>query len=231
MDRVGVIQVLSRIARKPAADIHDHASLASLGLSTSLGLSLLRSNLEGSSGTRLGPFVPQLEVGELVTLVNGAASVANGAIAASDLGNALVPAATAPPSDAVMLEESHVELGLGLGLDMQDVEAMPVASDYRSHEFYRTHFHPSELATAMLRPDPREHLCGVFCAKEAAKKSHPELLDLHMEAFIVTHAASGRPSLRLAEGQPLAQRFRFTLSISHARGMAVAACITRWRVP
>jgi holo-[acyl-carrier protein] synthase len=219
MERAAVVQVLTRISRKTPSDILDHLSLASLGVSTSLGLSLLRSGLEAASGRRLSSLAPQLKVGELVGLVNGTAN---------DLEASARTSSVASNGDITLPAGTPEELGLGLGLDIQDLESMPVASDYRTHEFYRTHFQPAELATALLRPDPRMHLCGVFCAKEAAKKSHPELLELRMEAFVVTHAASGRPALQLIASEPLAKRFRFMLSISHARGFAVAACITRW---
>jgi holo-[acyl-carrier protein] synthase len=223
MDRAAVIQVLSRISRKPAAEILDHVSLASLGLSTSLGLSLLRTNLESAGGGRLSPLAPQLQVGGLVALVDGARTE-RPAIASPGTG----PAPTALIVAASPAERIDTEWALGLGIDLQDVESMPVTSDYRAHEFYRTHFDPTELATAALRADPRLHLCGVFCAKEAAKKSHPDLLDLRMEELCVTHAVSGGPLL-VVKSASLAQRFRFTLSITHTRGFAMAACITRWK--
>ena len=85
-----------------------------------------------------------------------------------------------------------------MGLDIQDVASMPVTDDYRADAFYSSAFSAAEIATALLRADPRVHLCGIFCAKEAAKKSNPSLLNEPMSAFAVAHDAQGKPLLSLA---------------------------------
>lgn len=234
MDRVAVVAALARIARKPAADIPDQAMLAGLGVSSSLGLSLLRSRLESASGRTLEPLSGNMRVGDLVTmLANGTEPRVPGvaqASAASQVGTAL--AATqgeALPANGRADGESLPWRGaIGLGLDIQDVESMPVTNDYRSHEFYRSHFAPGEIATALLRPDARLHLCGIFCAKEAAKKSHPLLLEMRMSDFVVTHAPDGKPLLTLSDDAALPCHFQFIISISHTPTFAAAACITTW---
>ena len=107
-------------------------------------------------------------------------------------------------------------------MDIQDIASLPVTTDYRAHEFYISHFAPEEIATALLRPDPRAHLCGVFCAKEAAKKSHPDLLNLRMTDFFVSHDPTGRPALHLVDNH----RLKFLLSITHTAEFAAATCLT-----
>ena len=53
---------------------------------------------------------------------------------------------------------------------MQEIAALPVTADYWDHEFYRETFEPSEIAYAVVQSDPRTHLAGFWCAKEALRK-------------------------------------------------------------
>jgi len=222
MDRALVVGALAQIARKPAAEIADHLLLASLGVGSSLGLSLLRSRLETASGKSLEPLSGTMRVGDLVTLLaNGAGPPA---IAQPTVGSPAAAPEGAPQSGSPLWRSEF-----GLGLDIQDVDSLPATSDYRSHEFYQSHFSASEIATALLRPDARLHLCGIFCAKEAGKKSHPLLLETRMSAFAVTHEASGKPLLTLNDDERrLPYCFQFMVSISHTTKFAAAACITTW---
>jgi holo-[acyl-carrier protein] synthase len=113
-------------------------------------------------------------------------------------------------------------------MDMQEIEYLPLAHDYHAHEFYAAHFAPPEISTSILRPNPRAHLCGIFCAKEAAKKSHPMLLNVRMSDFIINHNAAGRPLLNLAASVITEINFQFLLSITHTQQFAAATCLTFW---
>jgi holo-[acyl-carrier protein] synthase len=234
MDRAEVIAAIAKVARKPAAEIADHMHLSSLGVSSSLGLSLLRSQLERSTGSTLGSLSSTMRVdGLLAMLASRPAGSGSGNGATHPPGVRplqVVPVPAAGKSDVAVSQGALQWSGeIALGLDIQDVEAMPATTDYRAHEFYRSHFSPAEIATALLRPDARLHLCGIFCAKEAAKKSHPTLLELRMSAFAVQHTPAGKPVLTLSEDEPLPYRYQFDVSISHTAKFAAAACITRWR--
>jgi holo-[acyl-carrier protein] synthase len=110
-------------------------------------------------------------------------------------------------------------------MDMQEIASFPLADDLREHPFYAGNFTPQELATAVLRPNPRAHLCGLFCAKEAAKKSHPALLDVRMADLAVLPDATGRPVLRVADGVAGAAGLRFLVSITHTDAVAAATCV------
>jgi len=115
---------------------------------------------------------------------------------------------------------------VGLGMDMQEIATFPAADDFREHPFYAGAFTPQELATAVLRPNPRAHLCGLFCAKEAAKKSHPALLDVRMSDLCVLPDEAGRPVLRVADGAAAVVGLRFLVSITHTDTVAAATCVT-----
>jgi holo-[acyl-carrier protein] synthase len=227
MDKEAILAALSKISKKKQEHLQPHLSLASLGVSSSFGLSALRSLLEAQSNVKLPPFNANLRVGDFIALLSGAEPAA-----ARDS-----PSQSNPPtignnfhSPANGFEVSLLG-AIGLGIDMQNVASLPIATDYRTHEFYVAHFTPEEIATSVLRPDPRAHLCGVFCAKEAAKKSRHDLLNLRMTDFYVTHDSSGRPALHLAAHHHLRTRFQFLLSITHTAEYAAAACLTLARGP
>jgi len=209
-----VISAIARMTRQPPEAVRGHLSLGSIGLSRSFGLGALRSQLESRLGRRIGTLSAMMTVAELQRML-GAGGEAS-AVDEPPINPPVAPRA----SDAPALER------IGLGMDIQELAVMPITSDYRGHEFYSAHFHPSEIATAQLRHDPRSHLCGVFCAKEAAKKSHSDLLPLRMLDFLVSHDGDGRPQLQLATAQPT--RFRFLLTITHTAQFSAATCLTLW---
>jgi holo-[acyl-carrier protein] synthase len=225
MDGNEVLSVLSLMSRKKPDTIQRHSSLGTLGISSSFGISALRSRLEATSKVSLPILSQQTTVEELITLV------------AIDQPHQENPVSKAIEADSIpdtqnqsesLLLRGAVSGNMGLGMDMQEIESLPVAGDYRSHDFYASHFLPSEIATAMLRSDSRATLCGIFCAKEAAKKSHSDLLNLRMSEIIVEHEPSGRPTMRLDESCSFFRRFQFTISITHTSQFAAATCITTW---
>jgi len=118
---------------------------------------------------------------------------------------------------------------LGHGIDIEEIEALPQwRQDPAANAFYSSHFTPGELKTAEARPDPRAHLCGIWCAKEAVKKSDPALLTLDFRDIQVTNDAAGRPCVRF-ERQEVEARFVTVVSISHSRSFAVGSAITLLR--
>jgi holo-[acyl-carrier protein] synthase len=221
MTNEDVVITLSKVSRKKPQDIQPHLSLASLGLSSSFGLSAVRSLLEAGGSGKLPPLGMRMTVGQVIDLATGNGPSAEPAPKAAEV---LV---TSPPTQESSASPGGISInGMGLGMDMQEIASLPLAGDYRSDTFYAGHFHPSEIATAILRPDVRSHLCGIFCAKEAAKKSHPALLNLRMTELLVTHDPAGRPTLQLMDGDAVGASFAFLLSITHTEHYAAATCLT-----
>ncbi|NTW83798.1 MAG: 4'-phosphopantetheinyl transferase superfamily protein [Chlorobiaceae bacterium] len=225
MDSDTIISILSKFSRKQPEEIKGELSLGSLGLSASIGLSMLRSRLEAVSRKKIPPVDTKMTVNGLITLLTDGAT---DSLLDGDRG---ISVRTEPsPSQkrsgpaSLLSSERHISLGM----DVQETESLPVADDYRMHEFYTSHFLSSEIASAMLRRDPRAHLCGIFCAKEAAKKSHSGLLNKRMTDFIVSHDAHGRPMLDLLEPLQTDVPFQFILSITHTSQFSAAACLTLW---
>jgi phosphopantetheinyl transferase (holo-ACP synthase) len=103
----------------------------------------------------------------------------------------------------------------GIGIDIEEVAALPVADDYREHVFYRENFAAEELAYCIRQADVRAALCGTWAAKEAAIKAGLFPGDAGgLRHVAIARDGLGRPSV--AGGQ---------LSISHTAGTAVAVCL------
>lgn len=212
------------MTRKRPEDIQPHLSLGSLGISSSFGLSALRSLIEADIGRRLPPLRVSMQVGELDVL----ATNDNAPVTIESPRSPVIPSGGMGLRTTPRTPTYDAPTKFGLGMDMQEISTLPVTDDFRTHSFYSSHFSPEEIATALLRQDPRSHLCGVFCAKEAAKKSHPKLLNLRMDDLCVTHTKVGQPLLRLSDGVALQNDFRFNLSITHTAHVAAATCLTTW---
>lgn len=194
-----VLETIAKVSRRPLGDTTEHSALSEFGLSESLGLTLLRSALERSSGKKLPPLTWKLSVKDLRALL------------------ALPQATETAPSPV------PVVTGPSVGIDIQELSALPDTTQFRSDETYLTLFSEAEIATAYLRPDPRLHLCGIFCVKEAVKKSHPALVNLKPLEIRVFHE-SGRPQVEILPST-LASVFQFQVSISHSQHYATAAVL------
>ena len=59
----------------------------------------------------------------------------------------------------------------GLGLEIENIAALPDAEDYALHEFYRAHFTPSEIAYCNKQPAVKAAFQGLLAAKRAIVKS------------------------------------------------------------
>jgi len=232
MDRTAVVAAICRMTRRKPGDVQGHLSLATAGLSSSFGLTALRSVLESQGCGRLPALSPTMTVDALVDLVAGKPPAADAPSAAAQASPAAPSQAASPSSARGAIRPAAPRPAaaaaatvIGLGMDLQEIASFPLADDLREHPFYAGNFTPQELATAVLRPNPRAHLCGLFCAKEAAKKSHPALLDARMADLAVLPDETGRPVLRVADGVAGAAGLRFLVSITHTDAMAAATCV------
>lgn len=126
---------------------------------------------------------------------------------------------SAPPPANNLLE------GLQIGFDIQDITALPLADDYWDHEFYRQNFDKSEIAYAVVKPEPRTHLAGFWCAKEALRKCDPAFASVAFATTAVMHDAVGKPCL-LSVSPAARVRLPHALSISHSGQIASAVVVS-----
>jgi len=102
-----------------------------------------------------------------------------------------------------------------IGIDVEDITALPRTDDFRKDTFYTGNFTPAEIAYCILQPDPYASFAGLFSVKEAIVKADGRLRARAFNTIGITHGP---------EGQPLFQGFQ--LSISHAGGVAIAVAVS-----
>lgn len=126
------------------------------------------------------------------------------------------PAAFTAPGD-VKATNNYVstnEAGYSVGIDIEQVAAMPGTNDFRESEFYKMNFSSSEIAYCILQPDPYASFAGLFAAKEAIVKANNTNGKKPFNAIVIDHQANGRPTYS-----------GFYLSISHTGDLAVAVAL------
>jgi phosphopantetheine--protein transferase-like protein len=201
----GMIATMLMVA---PAEMQDGSSLAALN--TSLGSARLRLGLK-----RLGLALPAgaapATFGGLLAALEG-----NGvAVATEKVAIVALPAVTPVVRGAA---------GLQVGLDVEEIGALPAASDYWEHEFYRGSFARAEIAYAVQQPEPRVHLAGFWCAKEALRKCDPLFAKVEFCRIAVAHDASGQPYLTL-DSSSGTERLLHAVSISHTADVAAAVVV------
>jgi phosphopantetheinyl transferase (holo-ACP synthase) len=201
-----VRELLGTMLMLPPASVTARTSLVSIDNSlgeVKLRLGLRRLGLNLSPGSRAGTF------GELCELLSG--KPVNKANHAPHSG--LDPLMNAVPGSA------------SIGLDVQDIGSLPLATDYWEDEFYSHIFGKSEIAYAVKNSEPRTHFAGFWCAKEALRKCDPSFAQVEPAATVTAHETGGRPFLlwKRPSGEI---RLPHALSISHAGTIAMAVVMS-----
>jgi phosphopantetheinyl transferase (holo-ACP synthase) len=123
--------------------------------------------------------------------------------------------------------QSHTDAaseGVQVGLDVQEIQDFPLASDYWEDDFYRGMFDKSEIAYAIAQAEPRVHFAGFWCAKEALRKCDSDFAGVDPISTVVAHDQPGRPYF-LDKRSNCQIRLPHSLSISHTSRTAVAVAI------
>ena len=216
-----VLEIISVISGKDRERLVPDANLRSLGITSSIEILKIQSALERKFNQKLPPLGDTWTIDKIAAQVGQ--STSNGV------------KGTAPATNAIKTSRESASLssngkvsplnvgGLFIGVDIEEIDHLPVTSNYRTHDFYRSLFSDEEISYALLRPEPRLHLCGIFCAKEALKKSAPELIQLRMDEIQVHHR-QGRPFINTSH-PGLDSQFSFQVSISHSNHYAVATVL------
>ena len=124
---------------------------------------------------------------------------------------------TEPPLPLSLLIIIPEELTLaGIGIDIEEIAALPQTTDFRKEEFYKMNFTPGEMAYCILQPDPYSSFAGLFAAKEAMVKADGANRNKTFNTLEIDHSPEGKPL------HP-----DYSLSISHAGGMALAVAASQ----
>jgi len=184
-------------------------------LTGALGSSFGRARLDANVRSRLGFNNPGIysvaTFGELCAVL-GVKSSANGA----------APAAAVPPtvSPAPSAEVFAAGSGIGIGVDVESVKAMPDVVDHWEDDFYKTTFTSREIAYALLQTSPQASFAAMWCAKEAVHKIDASLARIDWQRIEVIRDANGKPGITV-DGR----RVDGALSLSHTDEIAFAAFV------
>jgi len=163
---------------------------------------------------KLGP-----SFGEFVKSISGAGLEAVG-IDSGDSGSA---SNHSEQANGWLPTEAHhaPPSSLKLGIDIEMVASLPEVPDIWNDDFYRSMFTGAEIARSQLHPNPRSHLTGVWCAKEALRKSNARFLTLAFSHMELGHHSNGAPFLRVLVGESW-KLLQCSVSISHTDEIATA---------
>ncbi len=114
--------------------------------------------------------------------------------------------------------------GLACGIDLELVESLPEASDYRTHEFYVLNFTEAERAYCSAQANPRMHLAARWAAKEALRKCDPLLSAEPFGDIEIIREKTGRTFFqrRSTDGTT---RLPHAVSLTHTTQMAAAVVV------
>jgi phosphopantetheine--protein transferase-like protein len=119
----------------------------------------------------------------------------------------------AQSSHFVSSPASHIA-GATVGIDIEEVDSMPRATDFRENEFYKMNFSSAEIAYCILQSNPYASFAGLFAAKEAIVKANNAKRNKQFNTITINHNTEGKP---VYPG--------FSLSISHTNNVAVAVAL------
>jgi phosphopantetheine--protein transferase-like protein len=110
------------------------------------------------------------------------------------------------------------------GVDIERIDNLPRATDYREHDFYASHFTPAEIAYCVSQPIPMQHFAARWAAKEALAKCDATWLDADMNTVEIRIDGDGRPSLYDISGSS-ATPLSASVSLSHTDELAIALVV------
>jgi phosphopantetheine--protein transferase-like protein len=112
-----------------------------------------------------------------------------------------------------------------VGIDIESTDNLPWSGDPWTEPFYVDNFTGPEIAYCVRQPNPRLSLCGLWSAKEAAKKCGHEFARLRPVDIEIQPDEQGRPTVRAVTAGDAACEPNCVLSISHSGTTCVAVCV------
>ena len=108
-----------------------------------------------------------------------------------------------------------------IGIDIVNVSRFKNKPLKNNQDFYKKIFLDSEINYCKKFRSPYEHFAGKFAIKEALIKSINEKISLHE---IKTSHKNSKPIVKVKKS--LDKKYRFIISISHEKDVAVAVVIS-----
>jgi phosphopantetheinyl transferase (holo-ACP synthase) len=109
---------------------------------------------------------------------------------------------------------------LPVGIDIENISALPVVSDFREDAFYTMNFAPAEIGYCILQTNPYASFAGLFAAKEAIVKADNSYQNRPFNTILIDHLPGGKPVFP-----------GFQLSLSHTNELAIAVAVKNISLP
>jgi phosphopantetheine--protein transferase-like protein len=187
-------EIVSTYIRVPAGQISESTPIGRSALQSSILLHRMYARL-GEEGVVVDDYAGIKVFGDLMRRQ----------------GMAVEPSGSTPVTRS---QAGEVAGTTGIGIDIEEVAALPRVADLRKETFYTQNFTPGEIAYCILQADPYTSLTGLFAVKEAIIKADGQYRNRPFHTMEIGHTAEGRPVFP-----------GMGLSISHAGGMAVAVAV------
>lgn len=125
-----------------------------------------------------------------------------------------IPSAQEVQENSHRLQFNNEAATMGIGIDIEEVDAMPKTNDFREDEFYKMNFSSTEIAHCILQPNPYASFAGLFAAKEAIVKANNSNKNKPFHSIVISHNQEGKPEYP-----------GFNLSVSHTNNSAIAVAL------
>ena len=112
----------------------------------------------------------------------------------------------------------------GVGIDMEEVTRFGKLDRLKNRRFFERIFTEKEMDYCFSKKDPSPYLAARFCGKEAVVKALGSI-GIHKIGYLkieITNTTKGVPQVILHTKE---KNFHIQISISHARGYAIACAI------
>ena len=103
-----------------------------------------------------------------------------------------------------------------IGIDILDIENMPIVNDFRTDSFYKQNFTDYEISYSLRQNNPYRSFAGRFAAKEAIIKADNNLIGKNFSDIEILANDSGKPMFE-----------NFILSVSYTDDKAVAVALRK----
>ncbi|AZZ36911.1 hypothetical protein CIK05_08945 [Bdellovibrio sp. qaytius] len=209
MDKL--IALVAKISNRSASKLSEKTTLRELGLSASLGLAILEKRIKELYGKDIPGLRWDLSLADVYQIAHGTQAPLRVEVKPSMQTSEVKsqPRSTSAASD------------WDIGIDLEEIKNMPSLDKVRSDLFYKETFTDLELTGALLKPNPLASLCGIFCAKEALRKSHDDFSTIPFSQLEIDHHTNGKPFIRVLGLEHLNSR-PIKVSITHTDAYASA---------
>jgi phosphopantetheine--protein transferase-like protein len=211
-----IILIISQISRVEPNLLKPEQNLNSLNINKSLGLALIRSAVERKLKIKCDWINWDTTIQDLIDKTENSIIRLD---KDKEINKSTNSNSVSPNIKKIDPRKSFV----GLGIDIQEINDLPeIKGSLQDDPFYSKYFSTAELQYAHTKADIRAHLAGIWCAKEAIKKTSDSLMEIDFKEIDISHDVKGKPFVLPLNNF---KNLNILLSISYNKSYAIASAI------